>query len=130
LLIVQHGPGFPLLHEVKKFRRRLDLERDYLVVYWEQRGCGDAPADEARRVALAQQVDDLQAGLSLAIALAGHPSFTTTATVSWIAHIAFDHALGFGLKLTTSFEQTALGPIGRSHREQRTVDRGSGRTTR
>ena len=64
LLIVQHGPGFPLLHEVKKFRRRLDLERDYLVVYWEQRGCGNAPADEARRVSLAQQVQDLQAVLT------------------------------------------------------------------
>src|SRR5215467_3632559 len=64
LLIVQHGPGFPLLHEVRKFRRRLDLERDYLVVYWEQRGCGDAPADEARRVSLAQQIDDLQAMLT------------------------------------------------------------------
>ena len=40
LVVVQQGPGFPVLHEVAKFRRRLDLERDYLVVYWEQRGCG------------------------------------------------------------------------------------------
>jgi pimeloyl-ACP methyl ester carboxylesterase len=63
LVIVQQGPGFPLLHEVRKFRGRLNLERDYLVVYWEQRGCGDAPADEARRVSLAQQVEDLQAVL-------------------------------------------------------------------
>jgi len=63
LLIVQHGPGFPLLHEVGKFRRRLDLERDHAVVYWEQRGCGNASADEARRVSLAQQIDDLQAVL-------------------------------------------------------------------
>ena len=47
LLIVQHGPGVPLLHEVKKFRRRLELERDYLVVSWEQRGCGNAPAAAA-----------------------------------------------------------------------------------
>src|SRR5215467_14967825 len=61
LVIVQQGPGFPLLHEVAKFQRHLDLERDYLVVYWEQRGCGNAPADDARRVSLAQQVDDLQA---------------------------------------------------------------------
>src|SRR5262245_54615413 len=64
LLIVQHGPGFPLLHEVKKFRQRLDLERDHLVVYWEQRGCGNASADEARRVSLAQQVEDLLAVLT------------------------------------------------------------------
>src|SRR5215470_6829873 len=61
LLIVQHGPGVPVLHEVTKFQRRLDFERDYLVVYWEQRGCGKASADEARAVSLAQQVEDLQA---------------------------------------------------------------------
>jgi pimeloyl-ACP methyl ester carboxylesterase len=61
LLIVQHGPGVPVLHEVAKFQRRLDLERDYLVVYWEQRGCGNASAEDARRVSLVQQVEDLQA---------------------------------------------------------------------
>ena len=64
LLIVQHGPGVPLLHEVRKFRQRLDLERDYLVVYWDQRGCGNVSAEEARRVSLAQQVDDLLAVLA------------------------------------------------------------------
>ena len=62
----------------------------------------------------------------LAIALATHRSFTTTAALSWISHIAFDHALGYGVKLPTSFEQTSLGPIGRSRREQRTIDRASG----
>jgi pimeloyl-ACP methyl ester carboxylesterase len=61
LLVVQHGPGFPLLHEVPKFQCRLQLERDFLVVYWEQRGCGNASADDARNVSLAQQVEDLQA---------------------------------------------------------------------
>jgi pimeloyl-ACP methyl ester carboxylesterase len=60
LLIVQHGPGFPLLHDVPKFQRRLRLERDFWVVYWEQRGCGNASAADARNVSLAQQVDDLQ----------------------------------------------------------------------
>ena len=64
LVIVQHGPGFPLLHEVPKFQQRLDLERDFLVVYWEPRGCGNASADEARQASLAQQVDDLQAVLA------------------------------------------------------------------
>ncbi len=63
LVIVQHGPGVPVLHEVSKFQRRLHLEDDYLVVYWEQRGCGNASAGDARRVSLAQQVEDLQAVL-------------------------------------------------------------------
>jgi hypothetical protein len=45
VLIVQAGPGLPTLHEVSKFQRRLGLERDFLVAYWEQRGCGNAPND-------------------------------------------------------------------------------------
>src|SRR5262245_4803754 len=47
LLVVQGGPGLPVLHEVAKFRRLLDLERDFLVTYWDQRGCADAPPNEA-----------------------------------------------------------------------------------
>jgi len=31
----------------------------------------------------------------------------------WIAHIAIDRALGYGLKLSTGFQDTHLGPIGR-----------------
>jgi pimeloyl-ACP methyl ester carboxylesterase len=53
MLIVQAGPGFPLLHEVPKFQRRLHLERDFLVMYWDQRGCGNASRCEQRLVATA-----------------------------------------------------------------------------
>jgi hypothetical protein len=42
LLVVQAGPGLPLLNEVAKFQRHLELERDFTVAYWEQRGCGAA----------------------------------------------------------------------------------------
>ncbi len=60
LLIVQGGPGLPLLNEVRRFQRLLDLERDFEVGYWEQRGCGDASAQEAERVTMQQQVADLR----------------------------------------------------------------------
>ena len=63
LLVVQGGPALPLLHEVAKFQRLLDLESKFLVAYWEQRGCGDAPAHDARSVSLARQVDDLRSVL-------------------------------------------------------------------
>ena len=66
VVVVQQGPGLPVLHEVAKFQRRLDLERDYLVVYWEQRGCGNASAEDARSASLAGQVEDLQAIVRLA----------------------------------------------------------------
>ena len=61
LLIVQAGPGLPLLHEVRKFQQRLQLEKDFLVNYWEQRGCGNASQQDAKSVSLVQQVDDLRA---------------------------------------------------------------------
>ena len=63
LLIVQAGPAFPLLHEVRKFQRLLNFERDFLVAYWEQRGCGDVPGSDATNCSLQQQVDDLRAVL-------------------------------------------------------------------
>jgi pimeloyl-ACP methyl ester carboxylesterase len=63
LLIVQGGPALPLLHEVAKYQRLLNLERDFLVAYWEQRGCGNASPHDAQRVSLAQQVDDLRSVL-------------------------------------------------------------------
>jgi pimeloyl-ACP methyl ester carboxylesterase len=48
ILIVQAGPGFPLLHEVAKFQQHLKLEKDFLVSYWDQRGCGIASQKEAQ----------------------------------------------------------------------------------
>ena len=63
ILIVQAGPGLPLLHEVRKFRRRLRLESDFLVGYWEQRGCGVASQEDAKSVSLLRQADDLRAVL-------------------------------------------------------------------
>jgi pimeloyl-ACP methyl ester carboxylesterase len=63
LLVVQGGPALPLLHEVAKFQRLLNLERDFLVGYWEQRGCGNASAADAQSVSLARQVEDLRSVL-------------------------------------------------------------------
>jgi pimeloyl-ACP methyl ester carboxylesterase len=40
LLLVQQGPGLPMINEVARYERTLRLERDFTVVYWDQRGCG------------------------------------------------------------------------------------------
>src|SRR5690349_6903261 len=61
LLVVQHGPGFPVLHEVAKFQRRLHLEDEHLVVYWDRRGCGNVPPSDAEHVSLLQEAEDLLA---------------------------------------------------------------------
>jgi hypothetical protein len=60
LLVVQGGPGLPLLHEVPKFQRLLNLEERFLVGYWEQRACGDVPSSEANTVSWLQQIEDLR----------------------------------------------------------------------
>jgi len=63
LLVVQAGPALPLLNDVPKFQRLLNLEKNFLVGYWDQRGCGNASARDAQSVSLAQQVDDLRSVL-------------------------------------------------------------------
>jgi pimeloyl-ACP methyl ester carboxylesterase len=52
-----------VLNEVAKFQQRLHLEQDFLVGYWEQRGCGVASKEDAKNVSIQQQVDDLRAVL-------------------------------------------------------------------
>ena len=60
LLVVQAGPGFPLLNEVRRWDKSLGLEDDFTVAYWEQRGCGAAPAKDASTVTWATQESDLR----------------------------------------------------------------------
>ncbi len=40
LLIIQAGPGLPVIHEAQSLERTLGLEQDFVVVYWDLRGCG------------------------------------------------------------------------------------------
>jgi pimeloyl-ACP methyl ester carboxylesterase len=40
LLLVQQGPGLPMINEAHRFERLLGLEQHFTVVYWDQRGCG------------------------------------------------------------------------------------------
>ena len=51
LLIVQQGPGLPLICDARVFERRLRLEKDAVVAYWDQRGTGKSfRADPQRSV--------------------------------------------------------------------------------
>ena len=40
LLLVQAGPGFPIIHEADALQKCLRWEDAYRVVYWDLRGCG------------------------------------------------------------------------------------------
>lgn len=45
LLMIQQGPGLPMINEAGRFERTLGLEKDFTVVYWDQRGCGRSLRD-------------------------------------------------------------------------------------
>jgi pimeloyl-ACP methyl ester carboxylesterase len=40
LLLVQEGPGFPMIHDAQAIEQRIRLEEPFRVVYWDQRGTG------------------------------------------------------------------------------------------
>jgi pimeloyl-ACP methyl ester carboxylesterase len=40
LLLMQHGPGLPMINDRRGLQRLLRLEDDFTVVYWDQRGTG------------------------------------------------------------------------------------------
>jgi pimeloyl-ACP methyl ester carboxylesterase len=40
LLLIQQGPGLPMINEARRFEHLLGLEQVFTVVYWDQRGCG------------------------------------------------------------------------------------------
>src|SRR3954466_8191986 len=64
LLVVQAGPALPVLHEAAKFQRLLNLEEDFLVGYWDQRGCGPTAKNDANSVSWSQQIADLRSVLT------------------------------------------------------------------
>src|SRR4051794_2856167 len=49
LLLMQQGPGLPIINEVRIFERLLHLEEDFTVVYWDQRGTGRSARPLRRR---------------------------------------------------------------------------------
>ena len=40
LLLIQQGPGLPMMNEARRFEDLLGLEQEFTVVYWDQRRCG------------------------------------------------------------------------------------------
>ena len=52
LLLIQQGPGLPMINEVRRFGRLLALEQAYTVVYWDQRGCGRSLRRQEDRIGI------------------------------------------------------------------------------
>ena len=61
IIHVQAGPGFPMIPEARTMEKKMHLESDYLVAYWDQRGCGKSFTKETdpRTIRLSQLADDV-----------------------------------------------------------------------
>src|SRR3954447_19998484 len=70
LLLMQQGPGLPLINDRRRFERDLRLEGAFTVVYWDQRGTGlSAPSlrrnSDRFEISVPRMVDDTIALLQL-----------------------------------------------------------------
>ncbi|MDP4265431.1 MAG: alpha/beta hydrolase [Bacteroidota bacterium] len=61
LIHVQAGPGFPMISEASEMEKKLHLEDDFLVAYWDQRGCGKSFSKDLlpETMTLTQMADDV-----------------------------------------------------------------------
>ncbi len=63
LLLMQQGPGLPIINEARRLEQLLGLEKSFTVVYWDQRGTGlSSPslrrASNRLEISVARMVDD------------------------------------------------------------------------
>jgi pimeloyl-ACP methyl ester carboxylesterase len=67
LLLIQQGPGLPMINEARRFEHVLGLEQAFTVVYWDQRGCGRSLRRRQDRAGISRErlVDDTVSLLSL-----------------------------------------------------------------
>jgi pimeloyl-ACP methyl ester carboxylesterase len=67
LLLIQQGPGLPMMNEARRIENLLGLEADFTVVYWDQRGCGRSLRNQVRplEISVERMVDDTVALLEL-----------------------------------------------------------------
>src|SRR5215471_11286969 len=91
LLLVQMGPGLPMINEVPAFGRALSLEDDFTVIYWDQRGCGRSlrSAGATRDLSLPAMTGDTERLLALLCDRFGGPAvvagFSMGATIAALA---------------------------------------------
>src|SRR5215467_7829227 len=63
LLLMQQGPGLPIINEARRLEHLLGLEKAFTVVYWDQRGTGLSSASprgnsDRFEISVARMVDD------------------------------------------------------------------------
>jgi len=61
ILHVQAGPGLPMISEASTMEKKLHLENNYLVAYWDQRACGKSfsKKTDPKTINFSQMTDDI-----------------------------------------------------------------------
>jgi pimeloyl-ACP methyl ester carboxylesterase len=80
LLLMQQGPGVPIINDVPRLEHLLGLEKAFTVVYWDQRGTGlSSPPLRTNRfeISVARMVDDTVTLLELLRDRFGGKTFVT-----------------------------------------------------
>ncbi len=67
LLLMQQGPGLPMINEARRLEYLLGLEKAFTVVYWDQRGTGLSLRENSNRadISMARMVGDTVSLLEL-----------------------------------------------------------------
>ena len=65
LLLMQLGPGLPIINETRRFERLLGLENALTVVYWDQRGTGLSLRETKAEISTARMISDTVSLLEL-----------------------------------------------------------------
>jgi proline iminopeptidase len=100
LLIIQQGPGLPLIHEARALEKRLRMESDLVVAYWDQRGTGKSSGADPSTLNVARLVADVRAMVDLLCARLG------------VDHVDI---LGFSLGATLATMAAAKNPARIGH---------------
>jgi proline iminopeptidase len=61
LLVLQQGPGLPLIQDARVFEQRLRLESESVVAYWDPRGTGKSCPVDASTIHVRALVEDVRA---------------------------------------------------------------------
>lgn len=82
LLLMQQGPGLPIINDARRLERLLGLEKAFTVVYWDQRGTGlSSPSlrknSNRFEISVARMVDDTVTLLELLRDRFGGKTFVT-----------------------------------------------------
>jgi pimeloyl-ACP methyl ester carboxylesterase len=67
LLLMQQGPGLPIINEARAWEQRLGLEKDFTVIYWDQRGTGLSALPLGKRAARFEITPELMVADTIAL---------------------------------------------------------------